>query len=93
AGSGDADCAGRAGIVRMVLARAIGIAGAGFALGALAAALLAPRMQNLLFGVGPHDALTNAAAACALVGTAAAAALLPARRAASVDPNTALRSD
>lgn len=83
--------AGRASIVRLVLARALGVAGAGIAIGAFSAALLAPRMQNLLYGVGPWDALTYAAAACALLATAATAALLPAHRAASVDPNTALR--
>lgn len=85
--------ASRVSIVRLVVARALGVAAAGIAAGSIAAALLAPRMQSLLYGVGPHDALAYAAAGCALLLTAAAAALLPAQRAASVDPNTALRSD
>ena len=85
--------AGRASIVRLVLVRALAVSGAGIAIGALAAALLAPRMQDLLYGVGPWDVTTYVAVACTLLATAAAAALLPAHRAASVDPNTALRAE
>lgn len=85
--------AGRGSIARLVLSRALGVAGAGVAIGAVTAALLAPGLETLLYGVGPWDGVTYAAAAGALLATATAAALLPAYRAASVDPNTALRSE
>jgi putative ABC transport system permease protein len=84
--------ASRRAIIELVLGRALAVAAAGVALGGATAALLAPRVSELLYGVGPHDPVTYALVAGALLATAALAAVLPARRAAAVDPNEALRT-
>jgi putative ABC transport system permease protein len=63
--------------------------GAGLA-GALAAGRL---MSALLFGVTPADPATLASVVCALAGAAACATYVPARRAAGVDPNEALKAE
>ncbi len=48
-------------------------------------------MSSLLFGVQAADPLTYLAVSTALGGVALLASYLPARRAAGVDPNEALR--
>jgi putative ABC transport system permease protein len=63
--------------------------GAGLA-GALAAGRL---ISSLLFAVAPADPATLAGVACALAGAAACATYAPARRAAAVDPNEALKAE
>jgi putative ABC transport system permease protein len=85
--------ADRATILRQIVGRGIVITVTGVGLGVIAAALLAPRLRDLLYGVGPWDPLTYAVAAAVLLITALAAGLLPAWRAASVDPSSALRAD
>ncbi len=57
------------------------------------ALLLGQVGRALLFGLTPTDPLVPAAAVLALTAVVAAAAYWPARRAASVDPVTALRGD
>lgn len=66
-----------------------------FGLGAgLAGAVAADQwIRSLLFGVTTADPTTFAAVGCALTVTAVLATYLPARRAASVDPTDALRTD
>ncbi len=60
----------------------------------LAGALAAGRLISaLLFGVTPADPATLASVACALAGAAACATYVPARRAAGVDPNEALKAE
>jgi ABC-type lipoprotein release transport system permease subunit len=49
--------------------------------------------RALFFGLAPTDPLVPAAAVGALILVVLAAAYLPARRAAHVDPVTALRGD
>jgi putative ABC transport system permease protein len=61
--------------------------GAGLALAVPAARLLA----GLLFGLKPTDPSVVAAVVLVLVGVAGFASYLPARRAARIDPLTALR--
>jgi putative ABC transport system permease protein len=63
--------------------------GAGLA-GALAAGRL---MSALLFGVTPADPATLTIVVCALAGAAACATYVPARRAAGIDPNEALKAE
>jgi len=63
--------------------------GAGLA-GALAAGRL---ISTLLFGVTPADPATLASVVCALAVAAACATYVPARRAAGVDPNEALKAE
>ena len=60
----------------------------------LAGALAAGRLiSGLLFAVTPADPATLATVVCALAGAAACATYLPARRAAGVDPNEALKAE
>ncbi len=74
--------------IREALAAPLAGAGAG-----LLCALAAARAANgLLFDTSPSDPLTYLAAVGTLLAAAAAAAWLPARRAARVDPATALRA-
>ena len=85
--------AAQANILTLVLRRAfllvaIGLA-AGFALAWFAVALA----QSYIYGVQAHDALTFSAVLLVLIVVSLAAAWLPARRAASVDPILALRSE
>jgi predicted permease len=78
---------------RMFVRQGLWLALAGVAVG-LAIALAAVRlMSSLLFEVSSVDPLTYAAVALGLVGTAVLASYLPSRRAAAVDPMSALRSE
>ncbi len=78
-------------VLRLILARGMALAGLGVALG-LAAALASGRLiASQLYGVNAGDPATLAAAAAALLVASLAACWLPARRAAAVDPNAALR--
>jgi putative ABC transport system permease protein len=78
-------------IVALVLRQAMWIAGAGVAIG-LASALAGARLlSSLLHGVSPYDPLTFVAVPVVVALVAAVACVVPARRAARVDPLTALR--
>jgi predicted permease len=77
----------------LVLRDTVRMAAIGLALG-LALARGAARLEAaLLFGVHPLDALSLFAALCILMTAVAAAAWLPARRAASIQPMQALRTE
>ena len=79
-------------IVVLVLGQALWIVGVGVAVG-LAAALAGVRLLSaFLYGVSPHDALTFVTVPIVIVLVAVVACLVPARRAANVDPLTALRA-
>jgi ABC-type antimicrobial peptide transport system permease subunit len=74
----------REGAVLTVVGLSAGLAGA-LALGRL--------ISSLLFAVAPADPATLAGVVCALAGAAACATYAPARRAATVDPNEALKTE
>jgi ABC-type antimicrobial peptide transport system permease subunit len=77
-------------VVRMVVGRALSVAGVGIVVGLGLAALGARALESMLLGVGRFDPPSFAIAA-AVVGMAAGlASYLPARRAAAVDPLRAL---
>jgi putative ABC transport system permease protein len=80
-------------VVRAVVRGALALAALGLVLGVLGALALTRMLQAFLFGVGAADPLTFAAATVLLLIVTGAAAYLPARRAASVDPMTALRDE
>jgi predicted lysophospholipase L1 biosynthesis ABC-type transport system permease subunit len=78
-------------IARLIGGQALVLVAIGVALGLAGALLLAPMAGALLYGVGPTDATSMAAAAALVAVVAALAALVPAARAARVDPAVALR--
>ena len=78
-------------VVRMVVKQGLAIALTGIAVGIAAALGLTRFMASLLYGVRPDDAPTFAIVALVLAITALLASWRPARRAALVDPVTALR--
>jgi ABC-type lipoprotein release transport system permease subunit len=49
-------------------------------------------LSTFLYGISTHDVMTFVAVPIVILVVAAAACLVPARRAAQVDPLTALRS-
>ncbi len=75
----------------LVLREGLATAAAGVFLGASAALVLARALTGMLYGVSPADPLTFAAAGALLLAVALLACWLPARRAARLDPVTALR--
>ena len=78
---------------RMVLTQVAWMAGVGVAIGVSLALLLGQAARALLYGLSPTDPLVPVAAMFALLAVVLIAAYLPARRAAGVDPVTALRGD
>ena len=81
-------------VLRLVVSDGLRVTLIGVVIGLIAAALLAPLLQALLFdGVKSRDPLVMAGVAMALVTVALLASLAPALRAARADPNAALRSD
>jgi ABC-type lipoprotein release transport system permease subunit len=85
--------AGRAHVVRLVAndgARAV-IPGVVF--GLVGAVLLTRTMRSMIYGVGTTDPIAFAGGLGALLVVAALACLVPARRAARVDPLSAMRAE
>ena len=83
----------RSAIMRLVLTSGAKLAGAGCIIG-MAGALAASRLLgSMLFGVSALDPSVLVSAALLLLLLALTASLLPARRAASIDPIRALRSE
>jgi len=80
-------------VSRLVLGQGLRLTAIGVALGLAAAAGLTRLLTSMLFHVKSRDPLTFVAVAVLLTAAAAMACLVPARRAARVDPMTALRWD
>lgn len=80
-------------ITFMIVGEGLRTAGIGVAIGAVVALAAAHTLQSLLFEVSAADPKVYAAVVGALLGVAVAAAYFPARRAARVDPLTALRGE
>ncbi len=80
-------------VLQMVLRESLILVAIGVVIG-IAAALGSGRfVESLLFGLTPTDATTSTLAVALMVGVSALAGYLPARRAARLDPMTALRHD
>lgn len=80
-------------VLRLVLGDGLRVTVAGITVGAIGAFAAGRLIRSLLFGVTPSDPVTFAAVLTALLVVASLASLLPARRAARVDPMTALRAE
>jgi putative ABC transport system permease protein len=80
-------------VVQLVLRDGIVVGLAGIAMGLPIALLLGHRVAELLLRVSPRDSVVLVGACTLLVATIVLASLAPARRAARVDPTTALRTD
>jgi putative ABC transport system permease protein len=80
-------------VVRSVIGRGAALTGVGLVIGLAVAWAGTRMMQGLLFGVSAVDPATFASVVALLAAVALVACWLPARRAASVDPLTALKAD
>ncbi|MGC1482425.1 MAG: ABC transporter permease [Candidatus Acidiferrum sp.] len=80
-------------ILQMVIGKGLLLAVLGIGIGIAGAVALTGLVKSLLFEVPPTDVLTFSGVGLTLLAAAALASYLPARRAASVDPNVALRAD
>ena len=80
-------------VLWMVMRQGFGLILIGLAIGAAASLVLASAMAALLFEVEPTDPLTFIGVGVTLLMVALAACFLPARRAANIDPMSALRTD
>lgn len=85
--------AGRAEVMRMVMAQAGTLVVAGIALGLVAAVLASGLLRTQLFEVAPTDMTTYVLVAIGLLLVSLLASWIPARRASRIDPMTALRQD
>ena len=80
-------------LVALVLLQGMAPAFIGIGAGLILASILVGVLRSLLFGVQPHDPVTAIGVSAILALVALAACYVPARRAASVDPVMALRSE
>ena len=78
-------------VLRMVLGNALRMVVIGIIAGLPLAMLAARLIASMVFGLTPTDAVTIAAAVAVLILVGAASAALPARRAATLNPVTAIR--
>jgi putative ABC transport system permease protein len=80
-------------VLQMIVGCAVVLAALGALVGIGAAAALGRVVQNQLYEVGVFDPLTVIAVVAVLLGSALVASIVPARRAARLDPATALRGE
>jgi len=83
----------RSQVLWMVLRESLLISAVGIFVGTPLAFAGTRVMQSMLFGLGPTDALSFAAALLCVTLVAIVAGLIPARRAATMDPIAALRNE
>jgi len=80
-------------VLRMVMRESLLVTALGVALGIPLAMMTGHFMESMLFGLEPYDKWTVLASLVGVVAIGLAAGYLPARRAASIDPMQALRSE
>jgi len=85
--------ANRGNVVKLVMSRALLLVGIGLAIGIPVALLGGRLMRTQLYEVRAYDPLTLGGAVLALSAFAALAGFIPARRAASIEPMHALRTE
>lgn len=81
----------RWGVVWLVMKETAALLGVGTVIGVAGAVAASRLVRSVLFGIEPSDAASLAGAAGLLLAAGVVACLLPARRAATLDPVTALR--
>jgi putative ABC transport system permease protein len=81
------------GIMGLVLWQGLAFVGAGLAIGIVAAVFTGNLVRSFLYQVKPADAWTYSGVVLLLLLVGSVAALIPARRAAAVEPMTALREE
>jgi putative ABC transport system permease protein len=85
--------ADRAAVFRMIIGEGLALTLTGVAIGLLLALALGSALSSFLYGVSPVDGLTYLAVTLILIVVTLLACYFPARRAAGVDPMTALRQE
>jgi predicted permease len=83
----------RQSVLQMVMRESLILVAVGIAIGVIAALASGRFVASLLFGLTPTDTTTSAVAIALMLCVSAFAGYLPARRAARVDPMTALRHE
>ena len=83
--------ASSASVARLIVIESMTLALAGCVIGAAGVAAMSRVAQSILFGVVPQDPITLAATAAILLAAVLAASWLPARRAARINPVSAMR--
>ena len=83
----------RGDVLRIVLWQGVLLAVIGTLVGTAGALVLTRYLQSFLYGVKPSDPLTMVAVAVLLIAVALLASYIPARRAASIEPMEALRTE
>jgi ABC-type antimicrobial peptide transport system permease subunit len=85
--------AGRSQVISLVLREAMLLLGVGLTAGVVIALWAGRAAATLLYGLRPYDPLSMVAAIALLTAIALAASYAPARRAAALEPMTALRDE
>jgi ABC-type antimicrobial peptide transport system permease subunit len=80
-------------VIRAVASRGVALGLAGVVLGVACATLIRTLVTKFLYDVTPNDPLTVISVAVLLLVVSLLAAVIPSRRAASVDPVVALRTE
>jgi putative ABC transport system permease protein len=78
-------------VILLIVGRAVALAALGLSIGIAAALALGRVIRQQLFGVPLVDPITLGVVVLVLIASATIASLVPARRAAGLDPGTALR--
>jgi predicted permease len=80
-------------VVGLVVRQGVVLGGVGIAMGTVIALIASSRIAPLLFDVSPREPAVYGLVGVVMLVVALAASFIPARRAARVDPNVALRSE
>ena len=83
--------ASSASVARLVVMESLTLALVGSVAGGLGVAAVSRLARSMLFGIAPEDPLTLATTAVVLLAVVLAASWLPARRAARINPVSAMR--
>jgi putative ABC transport system permease protein len=78
-------------VARSIVIESLTLAGVGCVVGAVGVAAVSRLAQSVLFGIAPQDPITLGATAAVLLTAVLAASWLPARRAARINPVSAMR--